>query len=76
MLYNIYYITFSELLYNILIWLYNSKDGYTTHPNLPDEEALVIYIRDSAQKTVYSERNLFNMLYSDVVYDNVNSYAI
>ncbi len=36
MLYNICYITFSELLYIILIWLCNSQNGYITHPNLPD----------------------------------------
>ena len=36
MLYNICYITYPELLYNIQIWLYNIQDGYITHPNLPD----------------------------------------
>ena len=37
MLYNICYITYPELLYNIQVWLYNIQDGYITHPNLPDE---------------------------------------
>ena len=36
MLYNTCYITYSELLYNIHVWLYNIQDGYITHPNLPD----------------------------------------
>ena len=37
MLYNICYITYPELLYNIQVWLYNIQDGYITHPNLPDD---------------------------------------
>ena len=40
MLYNICYITYPELLYNIQVWLYNIQDGYITHPNLPDEKDL------------------------------------
>ena len=38
MLYNICYITYPELLYNIQVWLYNIQDGYITHPNLPDDD--------------------------------------
>ena len=43
MLYNMCYITFSELIYNnnnMQIWLYNIPDGYITHPNLPNGGAL------------------------------------
>jgi len=30
------YIRFPKWLYNIPFWLYNFRDGYLTHPNLPD----------------------------------------
>ena len=36
MLYNTCYITFAELLYNIIniqVWLSNIQDGYIIHPN-------------------------------------------
>ncbi len=39
MLYNMCYITFPKWVYNIQIWLYNSRDGYITHPHLPDADA-------------------------------------
>ena len=39
MLYNMCHITFPKWLYNIPFWLYNIRDGYVTHPNLPDGRA-------------------------------------
>ena len=45
MLYNMCYITFPEQLYyslyNTQVWLCNIRDGYITHPNLPDVTMLL-----------------------------------
>ena len=57
MLYNNWYITFPKWLYNIQIWLYNIRDGYITHPNLPDVGALSIKMHHQESRALTSPRH-------------------